>query len=222
MPFSQGPGCRNMKRVGQTFPLLVAAPIFVGCLQGAPSFAQTPQDWAQCLGGDLNTPDIPIEGCTAIIKTGRQVLNRLAIAYNNRGVAYRLKANYGQAIDDFNEALRLVPDFASAFNNRGVAYRNMGDLDRAVADYDQAILIKPDYIAAFYNRGLALADKREYGKAISDFTVVLQADPKNPTVLYRRGTAYLNSGDVEAGNADLAVAKAIKPDIAEDISRGGL
>jgi tetratricopeptide (TPR) repeat protein len=188
---------------------------------GPPTFAQTPQDWAHCLGGDLSTPDVPIEGCTAIIKTGEQVLRRLAAAYNNRGVAYRVKANYGQSIDDFNEAIRLVPDNANAFNNRGVAYRNMGDLDRAVADYDQAIRIKADYVAAFYNRGLALSDKREYAKAISDFTAVLRVDPRNPTVLYRRGTTYLDSGNIEAGNADLAEAKAIKPDIAEDISRGG-
>lgn len=97
----------------------------------------------------------------------------------------------------------------------------MGDLDRAVADYDQAILIKPDYVAAFYNRGLALADKKQYAKAISDFTAVLRVDPKNPAVLYRRGKTYLNSGDIEAGNADLAEAKAIKPDIAEDDHRGG-
>lgn len=172
--------------------------------------------------GDLKTPDLPIEGCTAIIKTGRQILNRLATAYNNRGVAYRLKANYGQAIDDFNEALRLEPDYASAFNNRGVAYRNMGDVDHAIADYDQAIRLKPDYLAAYYNRGLALAEKREYGKAIADFTIILRDDPKNPIVLYRRGTVYLNNGDIEAGNADLAEAKAIKPDIDEDVGRGAL
>jgi tetratricopeptide (TPR) repeat protein len=200
---------------------LLVALIFAGCFTAGPSLAQTPQDWALCLGGDLNTPDLPIEGCTAIIRTGRQALDRLATAYNNRGVAYRRKANYGQAIDDFNEALRLEPDYASAFNNRGVAYRNMGDLDRAVADYDQAIRLKPDYLAAYYNRGLALADKREYGKAISDFTALLRVDPKNPIVLYRRGTVYLNNGDIEAGNADLAEAKAIKPDIAEDVSRDG-
>jgi len=40
-------------------------------------------------------------------------------------------------------------------------------------------------------------------------------------LLYRRGTTYLNSGNLEAGNADLLEAKAIKPDIAEDIARGG-
>jgi len=210
-----------MPIVGSIRPnFLLAATILVAS-SVAPALAQTPQDWENCLTGDLRTPDVPIDGCTAVIKTGEQILRRLAAAYNNRGVAYRLKANYAQAIDDFNEAIRLEPKNANAFNNRGVAYRNMGDLDRAVADYDQAILIKPDYFAAFYNRGLALADKKEYAKAISDFTVVLQGDPKNPTVLYRRGTTYLHSGDTEAGNADLAEAKAIKVDIAEEIRRGG-
>jgi tetratricopeptide (TPR) repeat protein len=209
-----------MKRVRLPISLVVALMV-ASCFQGAPTLAQTPEDWTHCLAGDLRTPDLPIEGCTAVIKTGRDILRRLGLAYNNRGVAYRVKANYGDAINDFNEAIRLVPDFANAFNNRGVAYRNMGDLDRAIADYDQAIRIKPEYFAAFYNRGLALADKGEYGKAISDFTAVLRVDPKNPTVLYRRGTTYLNSGNIEAGNADLAEAKAIKPDIADDIARLG-
>jgi tetratricopeptide (TPR) repeat protein len=201
--------------------LLVAALTMTSLLQSTPALAQTTQDWTNCLAGDLSTPDVPIEGCTAVIKTGEQVLRRLATAYNNRGVAHRLKANYDLAIKDFNEAIRLEPKYANAFNNRGVAYRNIGDLDRAVADYDQAILIKPDYFAAFYNRGLALTEKNEYAKAISDFTTVLQADPKNPLVLYRRGATYLKSGDVDAGNADLAAAKTIKPDIEEEIRRGG-
>jgi tetratricopeptide (TPR) repeat protein len=186
----------------------------------APASAQSAEDWNHCLRGDLSTPDVPIEGCSVVIKSGEQILRNLATAYNNRGVAFRLKANYTQAIDDFNESIRLVPKNASAFNNRGVAYRNMGNLDRAVADYDQAISLKPDYIAAFYNRGLALADKQEYAKAISDFNVVLHVDPKNPTVLYRRGTTYLSKGDTEIGNADIAAAQAIKPDIADDIRRG--
>jgi tetratricopeptide (TPR) repeat protein len=213
-------GQRNMKSVRPNLFLATALAV-ASCIQSAPTFAQTPQDWANCLAGDLSTPDLPIEGCTAVIKTGEQVLRRLAAAYNNRGVAYRLKANYAQAIDDFNETIRLEPKNANAFNNRGVAYRNMGDLDRAVADYDQAILIRPDYFAAFYNRGLALADNQEYAKAISDFTTVLRVDPRNPVVLYRRGETLLKGGDIDAGNADLAAAKAIKPDIEEDIRRGG-
>ena len=130
----------------------LAAAIYV---LGTPLFAQTNEDWALCLGRDFASPDLPIKGCTAVIQTGRQVLRNLATAYNNRGVAYRLEAKYEEAIRDFDEAIRLVPDDAHAFNNRGVAYRNMGNLDRAVADYDRAISIKSDFKAAYYNRGLA-------------------------------------------------------------------
>ena len=209
-----------MKR--DRFRVFMAAALFVSSFfSAALAFGQTPQEWANCLTGDLNTPDVPIEGCTAVIRTGEQILRRLATAYNNRGVAYRLKASYAQAIDDFNEAIRLEPRFANAFNNRGVAYRNIGELDHALADYDQAVSIKPNYWAAFYNRGLVLTDKQEYARAIADFTTVLHDDPKNPLVLYRRGMALLKSGAVETGNADLAAAKAIRPDIEERIREGG-
>jgi tetratricopeptide (TPR) repeat protein len=186
-----------------------------------PALAQTSQDWARCLGQDLSTPDLPIQGCTAIIQTGRQVIDRIASAYNNRGVAYRLKAQYDDAIKDFDEALRLRPTFANAFNNRAVAYRNKGDLDHALEDYNEAIRLKPDYVPAFYNRGLVLMDKGEYDRAIDDFAVVLRADPQNPLTLFRRGQTLLKKGNIEAGNADIAAARAIKPDIAEVIARGG-
>ena len=185
------------------------------------AIAQTQQDWMDCLAGDLRSPDVPIAGCSAVIKTGEGVLRRLAIAYNNRGVAYRLTLKYDKAIEDFNEAIRLEPKYANAFNNRGVAYRNMGDLDHALGDYDQAIRIKPDYYAAVYNRGLALTDRTEYAKAISDFKIVLAADPKNPLVLYRLGAVLVKAGDADAGNADLAEAKAIKPNIEEEIRQEG-
>ena len=127
--------------------------------------AQTQQEWMLCQ--DLRSPDYPIQGCTAVIQAGRQILDRLAFAYNNRGVAYRLKAEYDKAIADFDEAIKLRPDYPNAFNNRGVAYRNKGDLDHAMADYDQSITLKPDYLAAYYNRGLVLQEKGAYRLPIS-------------------------------------------------------
>ena len=195
--------------------------IIAASLGHAPALAQTAQDWAKCLSQDLSFPDLPIQGCTAVIQTGRELIDRLAAAYNNRGVAYRLKAQYDDAIKDFDEALRLRPTFANAFNNRAVAYRNQGDLDHALEDYNAAIHLKPDYIPAFYNRGLVLMDKGEYDRAIDDFAVVLRADPQNALTLFRRGQALLKKGNIKAGNADIKAARAIKPDIAEAIARGG-
>ena len=55
---------------------------------------------------------------------------------------------------DFDEAIRLKPDFAYAFNNRAVVRYDKGDLEGALKDYDEAIRLKPDYSEALYNRSI--------------------------------------------------------------------
>ena len=46
---------------------------------------------------------------------------RYAIAFHNRGLAYRAKGDLVRAIADYDEAIRLDPKYALAFNNRGIA-----------------------------------------------------------------------------------------------------
>jgi hypothetical protein len=47
----------------------------------------------------------------------------------------------------------------------------------------------------------------------------MRIDAKSAQGLYGRGLAKLKKGDAAGGNADIAAAKAIKPDIAEDWTR---
>ena len=53
--------------------------------------------------------------------------------------------DYQGAIADYNQAIKIKPDYALAYNNRGNAKYNLGDKQGAIADYNQAIQIKPDY-----------------------------------------------------------------------------
>ena len=66
---------------------------------------------------------------------------------------------YDRAIQDYDQAIRLNPNWAEAFNNRGRAYSDKGQHDRAIQDLDQAIRLNPNFAEAFYNRGHAYADK---------------------------------------------------------------
>jgi tetratricopeptide (TPR) repeat protein len=178
--------------------------------------AQISRDWSQCVGREGSIADVVIEGCTAVIQAGQDAPRRLATAFNNRGVAYRLNGKYDLALQDYEQAIRLNPDSANAYNNRGIIYRIKGDYDHAIADYDEAIWLKSgDFPAAFYNRALAHADKGEYDLALPDFDVVMRFDAKNALALYARGLTLLKKGDAEAGKTDIAAAKAINPDIAE-------
>jgi tetratricopeptide (TPR) repeat protein len=198
-----------MKR---SFQLSIQVGVVLVSLSAAVS-AQTPRGWNRCVG--FESPDLVIEGCSEMIDEAQQAPAILALAHNNRGVAYKAKGEYDLALKDYDEAILLNPNSASHYNNRGIIYRLKHDYDRAIADYDEAIWLKSDYIAALYNRALAYADKGEYDHALADFGVVLQFNAKNALVLYARGLTQLKKGDTEAGNADIVAAKVINPDITE-------
>ncbi len=78
--------------------------------------------------------DLKIGGCTAVIHSGEYSGKGLAVAYYNRGIAYRHLNEYRQAIEDYGQALLLDPGFALAYNNRGNAYRHLNEYRRAIED----------------------------------------------------------------------------------------
>src|SRR6476659_9238864 len=55
-------------------------------LAGASASAQTPQERAWCEGEDAVTIDQRIEGCSAVITAARDKGDKLAEAFNNRGI----------------------------------------------------------------------------------------------------------------------------------------
>ena len=83
-----------------------------------------------CNGADRTSPDIQIEGCSALINSGEQTPQALVIAYNNfsRGNAYTTKGDYDRAVQDYDQSIKLDPGYARAFNNRGVAYQKKGSM----------------------------------------------------------------------------------------------
>ena len=70
----------------------------------------------------------------------KQTLEAVA-TYVNRGIAYADDGEYGRAIRDFNQALRLNPNYARAYYNRGLAYRRIGEYERARSDFNKALAL---------------------------------------------------------------------------------
>ncbi len=56
----------------------------------------------------------------------------------NQGLAKFNKGDYEGAIKDYDEAIRLQPDYADAYYNRGNAKRALGDNQGAIQDYQDA------------------------------------------------------------------------------------
>jgi tetratricopeptide (TPR) repeat protein len=64
----------------------------------------------------------------------------------------------------------------------------------------------------------------QFDKAIADYDAALAMtnDPSHADWLYGRGMTKLKKGDTAGGKADIASAKAIKADIAEEEAKYGI
>lgn len=175
----------------------------------SPAFAVSDEDWDSCARAAELSSDRPIRGCTAVIKAGERILAQLVAAYNNRGVAFRSNGELDRAIDDYDQAIRLMPDYYVAINNRGVALMAKGEFDRAIMDFDRVIQLKPDYLAAFGGRAAAYGHKGLPDRAIGDLDVIIKADPKNAALIRERGAMKAKIGDQVGAEADFRRAEAL-------------
>ena len=179
----------------------------------APALALTQQELDWCLGKNA-TPDLRVNACTAAIQSGMLSKNDLAIVYQNRGLAYGAKREYDRAITEFDEAIRINPQFALPYNDRGFTYARKGDFERAIADFDAAIRLDPRYILALRNRGFAYYAKREYDLAIADYDAAIELDPNDIAAYNDRGNVYRAKGDPDRAIADFDKAIQLNPSLA--------
>ena len=166
------------------------------------------------------TADQRIDGCSAVIKAGREKGDKLAEVFNNRGVAYRLKGDHERAIQDYGQAIKLNAKFAAAYNNRGVAYDHKGDYDRAIQDYEQAIKLKPS-AEGHFNRGNAHLAKSQYDHAIDDYNQAIKLKADFAAAFDNRCWARAVVGILKQALADCNEALRLMPNNAATLDSRG-
>lgn len=100
---------------------------------------QSAIDTEACFGPDNGQR---IEACTNLLSAPLLDSER-SLAYAMRALAYSLRGNYDLALPDYDEALRITPDFAIALNNRAWAYYKSGEPERGLADVEKALRLSP-------------------------------------------------------------------------------
>jgi tetratricopeptide (TPR) repeat protein len=89
-------------------------------------------------------------------------------------------------------------------------------------DCDAAVRVASGEAIGLGMRGFVHLMLRQPDDAVADFDAALKIDPKAAAALYGRGLARRQKGDAAGGEADMAAAKAILPDIAERFAGYGV
>ena len=133
----------------------------------------------------------------------------------NYGLILNALKRHQEAIDSFDQAIKLKSKYAEAHNNRGAALTALGEEEAAVESLRKAIAIKPDYVDAHYNLGSSLRVLGHHDDALKSFDRVLALQPNYSRAHNNRGLVLETLGRAGDALASYDKALAIAPDLIE-------
>ncbi|MGD2114701.1 MAG: tetratricopeptide repeat protein [Acidobacteriota bacterium] len=131
----------------------------------------------------------------------RHRLHRSVLLYNQAQV-YSALGEHEEAIEKFDQALEMDPNYSEYYNERGSVYLSMGRYEEAVRDYQRAIETSPPYPEVWTNLGQCLRKMGRVEDAIQAYSRALDLDPEHFLARVGRAQALDLLERVEDAEAD--------------------
>lgn len=112
----------------------------------------------------------------------------------NRGLELSAKGSYLEAIEQFQDALQIDPDFIEARYNLGVTYQKMNAYDRALKQFVTVVRLRPERPDYRFAAGTCRFHLQQYRRAAGDFERVLELDPGHLKARYSLAVSYEKLG----------------------------
>jgi tetratricopeptide (TPR) repeat protein len=123
-----------------------------------------------------------------------------------RGAARLQIGEIDLAIQDFDEALNINPQFFNALGDRAVAHMKRNDIEQAKMDMLAALDIEPDFFQANHGLGAIFVKKKEYRLAIKYLNSAIRIYPSFAPSYIARGQARYGLGLKKSGDRDFQKA----------------
>jgi curved DNA-binding protein CbpA len=132
--------------------------------------------------------------------------SRSAEDFYQQGWRYAKERNYRLAIEFYQQAIAINPQFWQAYLQRAEVYYNNHQDREVLSDCRQVLQLNPHCSQAYYYLGLSRqrlgytqSSLEAYGKAIS-------IEPDNPQFYYQRGLALEELSEQQAARQDFKIA----------------
>lgn len=132
----------------------------------------------------------------------KENLKSRARAHTDLGAVYYQQKQLEIALEEFNNAVKIDPSFASAYNGLGLVNAELGNDDIADANFRKSIQLEPSNSEAHNNYGSFLCGRNRIDESIVEFLAAV----KNP--LYATpAMAYTNAAICSMRKKNMAGAE---------------
>ena len=138
-----------------------------------------------------------------------------AVSLYNKALVLKAAGQLDAAIEKYEEAILIRPDFFEAFYNKGNAHRDNKQIHEAIACYDAAIVIKPDFVMTYLTKGNAYKDIKKFDWALECYDKAIQLNPRYSEAFSNRGVVLKNLTLFVEAVASLDIAISLNPGFSE-------
>ena len=144
------------------------------------------------------------------LRAGDQARPEVRTTYANRSTTYYEKRDFGRAIEDFDQAIRLTPNGPQPYHDRGLAYRDKGDSGRAIANSEPDDQVRSKLSGLCQTRSF-LSGWQSFNDALADLDDAIRLNGKFTTTFNDRGLVNAATGETDHAIADFTQTIRINP-----------
>ena len=149
---------------------------------------------------------------TAVWRRAISVTKNNYAAHNNLGDVLSDQGRYEDALIEFQETVRLRPDFAEGEFDLAKNLRRLGRLPEAIDHYRKSLALRSDNMAAELNLANALLDSGNLNEAAESFRKVLASLPRNISANNGLAATLYQMGRVDEAIAQYESTLKMDPD----------
>ena len=132
--------------------------------------------------------------------------------WNNIGIGSLDQLQYDDAMNAFEQVIRLRPDYKDGYINLGIAYIEWEKYDEARAPLEKALTMHPDDARALYYLALVERRQRHSEAEIADLQKVVDQYPQSRDARRELGISYYQQHRSDEAMQQFKALQAIDPD----------
>ncbi|MDO9326427.1 MAG: tetratricopeptide repeat protein [Methanoregula sp.] len=127
------------------------------------------------------------------------------------GNALMKNKNYTRAIDAYNEAITLEPDYYEAWNGKADGLNRAQRFTEALAASDKTLALNPDYVQGWINRGYILYNLGRTEDELKAYEKAISINSSSPDAWFNKGYSLAGMKRYEEAITAFDTVKSLDP-----------